>query len=173
MISKRLAGLIVVIAGQTMVMSDSHAAGVGASLSTGRATYEKFCAACHGGKGEGEKDWQRRNGFGELPAPPHDATGHTWKHADGMLYRIVLDGWRDPFNKSHRLTMPAYKDVLKPDEIRDVIDFLKTMWTPAQREAQRAESRAVPFPSEASEAIQSGPTAKLRQQQKNRQGGEK
>lgn len=141
---------VAAIAGQAMLISDARPAVVGGTFDKGRAIYEKFCASCHGVSGDGEKEWQRRNGFGELPAPPHDATGHTWKHADGMLYRIVRDGWRDPFNKSHRLTMPAYKNVLEPGEIRDVINFLKTMWMPAQRMSQKAESKAAPFPSEAS-----------------------
>src|SRR5581483_3822611 len=49
---------------------------------------------------------------------PHGPQGHTWKHSDAMLYRIVREGWRDPFNKTKRLTMPAFRDVLSPRETR-------------------------------------------------------
>lgn len=113
----------------------------------GRRVYEAQCAACHGARGEGQPHWERLNAAGELPAPPHDRSGHTWKHSDGMLYRIVAEGWRDPFNKTQRLTMPAYKETLQPSEIRAVIDYLKTMWTPQQRAFQRKESRKEPFPT--------------------------
>jgi mono/diheme cytochrome c family protein len=117
----------------------------------GKRVYQQSCAACHGAKGEGQPGWEKRNALGELPAPPHGPEGHTWKHADGMLYRIIRDGWRDPFNKTQRQTMPAFKDVLPPQEIRAVVNYLKTMWTPEQRRIQREESKRMPFPPEASE----------------------
>lgn len=145
--------LVASIAGQFMLVSDAHSAVPNSKLERGRATYERFCASCHGATGAGEKNWLKRNEFGELPAPPHDATGHTWKHSDGMLYRVVREGWRDPFNRTQRLTMPPFKEVLKPHEIRDVIDYLKTMWTPEQRKIQQADSKTAPFPSEASSAV--------------------
>lgn len=113
----------------------------------GRRIYQTQCASCHGGRGEGAADWQQPNGQGEMPAPPHDRDGHTWKHADGMLYRIVKDGWRDPFNETQRLTMPAFGQTLSPGEIRAVIDYLKTLWTPEQRRFQEEESRREPYPS--------------------------
>lgn len=110
---------------------------------------------------DGGRSWAARNrglparkvvalaAHGELPPPPHNPEGHTWKHADGMLYRIIRDGWRDPFNKTKRLTMPAYGETLAPGEIRAVITYLKTLWTPEQRRIQREESRQQPFPPEA------------------------
>jgi mono/diheme cytochrome c family protein len=115
---------------------------------SGRAIYQQYCAACHGAKGEGQPGWQQRDALGELPPPPHGPEGHTWKHGDGMLYRIIRDGWRDPFNKTKRLTMPAYKDVLSPGETKAVIAYLKTLWTPEQRSIQREESEQHPFPAE-------------------------
>jgi mono/diheme cytochrome c family protein len=118
-------------------------------INMGAKVYQQYCAACHGAKGEGQPDWERRNALGELPAPPHDPEGHTWKHADGMLYRIIRDGWRDPFNKTQRVTMPGFKDILSPQEIRAVTNYLKTMWTPEQRKIQREESQQKPFPPEA------------------------
>ncbi len=118
-------------------------------IETGRRVYETPCASCHGAQGEGAPNWQQPDVLGELPAPPHDTEGHTWKHADGMLYRIVRDGWRDPFNKTERLTMPAFGQILSPAEIRAVIDYLKTLWSPEQRRFQIEESRKAPFPREA------------------------
>jgi hypothetical protein len=48
----------------------------------GKIVYEEQCANCHGEHLEGEPNWQRRKPNGELPAPPHDASGHTWHHSD-------------------------------------------------------------------------------------------
>src|SRR5712675_455931 len=75
---------------------------------SGRAVYEQYCSSCHGAKAQGAPNWQERDANGELPAPPHNAEGHTWRHSDVDLYEMVNKGWRDPFNKSERLTMPAF-----------------------------------------------------------------
>ena len=122
---------------------DSHV------LGAGRLLYQQQCASCHGARGEGAPNWQQPDGQGELPAPPHDSEGHTWKHADAMLYRLVMQGWRDPFNKTQRLTMPGFTGILSPNEVRAVISYLKTLWTPEQLRFQWEESRNQPFPPEA------------------------
>ena len=116
------------------------------SAELGRNVYAKHCASCHGVRAEGAPNWEQPDAQGELPAPPHDAEGHTWKHSDAMLYRIVMQGWRDPFNKTKRLTMPGFSGILSPDEVRAVIAYLKTLWTPEQRRFQAEESRKQPFP---------------------------
>src|SRR5581483_456610 len=74
--------------------------GAAAQIDTEKRVYETQCASCHGKRAQGAPDWREPDANGEMPAPPHDRVGHTWKHADGMLYRIVRDGWRDPFNKT-------------------------------------------------------------------------
>ncbi len=66
-----------------------------------------------------------------------------------MLYRVVQHGWRDPFNKTQRLTMPAFQGQLSRRETIAVISYLKTLWTPEQRQFQKNESRRQPFPPEA------------------------
>lgn len=114
----------------------------------GRRIYQTYCASCHGRHGEGEANWQKPNEQGELPAPPHNGEGHTWKHGDGMLYRIIANGWRDPFNKTQRLTMPAFRQILSPQQIRSVIDYLKTLWTAEQQTFQAEESAKAPVPRE-------------------------
>lgn len=107
----------------------------------GRRIYEQYCASCHGVQGEGAENWKQRNEAGELPPPPHDETGHTWRHGDSMLFRMIAEGWRDPFNKTDHLTMPAFGDELTDGEIKAVIDYLKTLWTDDQRQYQARESR--------------------------------
>lgn len=116
-------------------------------LARGSRVYAGYCASCHGARGEGAPEWQVPNELGELPPPPHDSAGHTWKHSDAMLHRIISEGWRDPFNTTERLTMPAFADALSPTEIEAVITYLKTLWTDEQRQFQREESRDEPFPT--------------------------
>lgn len=115
----------------------------------GRGVYRQHCASCHGANGEGAPAWRRRDAQGELLAPPHGPEGHTWRHSDAMLYRMVMHGWRDPFNRTERLTMPAFAGTLTPKEVRSVIVYLKTLWTPEQRQFQREESEHQSFPTEA------------------------
>lgn len=115
-------------------------------VEAGRRIYQAQCAQCHGARAEGQPAWNHPDAAGEMPAPPHDRSGHTWKHSDAMLYRIVAEGWRDPFNKTQRLTMPSFVGTLSPQEIRDVIEYLKTLWTPRQRAFQQEESRKAPYP---------------------------
>ena len=119
------------------------------SLGPGRAIYQQHCASCHGANAEGAPNWRVRDGHGELPAPPHNAEGHTWRHSDAELYQMVKKGWRDPFNKTQRLTMPAFGEEMSPEQIRAVIAYLKTLWTPEQRQFQLEESQGHRFPSEA------------------------
>lgn len=141
---------VALLAGVSSAQASEPVSGSAADLVvTGRAIYQQFCASCHGANGEGKSGWQQRDALGELPPPPHGPEGHTWKHGDGMLYRIIRDGWRDPFNKTKRLTMPAYGEALSPGEIKAVVMYLKTLWTPEQRDVQREESKQHPFPPEA------------------------
>ncbi|SKA17236.1 c-type cytochrome [Consotaella salsifontis] len=120
-----------------------------ATVEAGRAIYGENCVACHGERGQGAENWRQPDENGNLPPPPHDASGHAWRHPDAVLYHMVLDGWRDPFNKMEDLTMPPFEGVLEPREIRAVLIYVKTLWTPEQRAAQAEESRDRPFPDEA------------------------
>lgn len=119
-----------------------------AEVRSGLTIYERYCASCHGANAQGAPNWQQRDQQGELPSPPHDSEGHTWRHSDAELYKMVSEGWRDPFNRTERLTMPAFHDVLSPRQIRAVIIYLKTLWTPEQRAYQYEQSRGRSFPPE-------------------------
>lgn len=121
-----------------MALANAPAQPSMSQIQQGEAIYRDYCAVCHGPQGEGlSADWKQRNTQGELPPPPHDETGHTWRHSDEMLYRMIREGWRDPFNKTERLTMPAFDQVLSTQEIEAVVDYLETLWTDEQRDYQR------------------------------------
>ena len=115
----------------------------------GRAVYQQHCASCHGERGEGAADWKRPGPGGVYPAPPHDSTGHTWHHADGLLYRIVASGTARTLRDTMvgpRYGMPAFDSTLSPQQIHAVITYLKAAWTPEQRRHQAEASREDPFP---------------------------
>jgi mono/diheme cytochrome c family protein len=112
-------------------------------VARGQAIYAAHCAACHGARLEGQPNWRQRDAQGLLPAPPHDATGHTWHHADEVLFRITKHGVAKAAGlKDHRSAMPAYEGVLADEEIVAVLSFIKASWPARQREAQEEVDRA-------------------------------
>ncbi len=78
-------------------------------VSRGREVFVQYCASCHGVDAQGAPDWQQPDARGDLPAPPHDDTGHTWRHSDAQLAEIIRGGLRDQFNKTPELTMPPFQ----------------------------------------------------------------
>jgi mono/diheme cytochrome c family protein len=93
-------------------------------LARGAELYQAHCVACHGGPTGGS--------ISDIP-PRHNAEGHTWHHADCDLVDIVNDGLppRDGYP-----VMPAFDDQLTDEEIRLILEHLKTWWEPDQREFQ-------------------------------------
>src|SRR5690348_1739477 len=61
-------------------------------VARGKVVYDAQCASCHGAKLEGQPDWRHRLPNGRMPAPPHDATGHTWHHSDKQLFDMTKSG---------------------------------------------------------------------------------
>lgn len=98
-------------------------------LQRGRAVYVGHCAACHGARLEGQPDWQVRGPDGLWPAPPHDASGHTWHHGDETLLRIVRDGVA-ALVPGYRTTMPAHAGIPSDAEIRDVLAWIRSTRPP-------------------------------------------
>lgn len=95
----------------------------------GRQVYGAHCAACHGVRLEGQPNWRQRDAQGRLPAPPHDASGHTWHHPDDMLIRITKLGVAKAANlTSYESSMPAYEGVLTDAEIVAVLSWIKSQW---------------------------------------------
>lgn len=104
---------------------------------SGESIYQTQCAACHGENLEGQPEWRTRDANGFLLAPPHDETGHTWHHADDLLFEITKFGPAVVINDdSYQSTMPAYKDVLSDDEIVAVLSYIKHSWPEEQRSWQ-------------------------------------
>lgn len=120
-----------------LVASDAPRAAVPAS---GQALYALHCAACHGAKLEGQPDWHTQLPSGRLPAPPHDANGHTWHHADDILIRIVRDGTAAVVGGGYESDMPGFAEVLSAAEIDAILAFIKASWPARERAHQEAVS---------------------------------
>ncbi len=101
-------------------------------LALGKQVYGAQCASCHGVALEGQPSWRERGSNGLLPAPPHDASGHTWHHPDEILFRITKHGVAKAANlASYTSAMPIYEGLLSDDEIIAVLSWIKAQW-PAQ-----------------------------------------
>ena len=108
-----------------------------AVVAAGEKIYQAQCAACHGAQMQGQPDWRARDENGMLPAPPHDETGHTWHHADDLLFEITKYGAGVVIgDASYKSMMPAYKDILTDQEIVSVLSYIKHSWPANEREWQ-------------------------------------
>ncbi len=105
-------------------------------IALGRALYDAQCARCHGKSLEGQADWQTRLPNGRLPAPPHDASGHTWHHPDKVLAGITKHGLKPYAGEDYESDMPAFAGVLGDEEIAAVIAFIKSTWPERERQYQ-------------------------------------
>lgn len=83
------------------------------SLKLGATLYKKYCASCHGGKGQG--DGPAAKGLSVAPAnlaamaPMHPDGGLAWKIANG------------------RGSMPPWKGTLTTKQIWHVVNYLKSL----------------------------------------------
>lgn len=111
-------------------------------VALGRDVYAAQCAACHGAQLEGQRDWQKRLPNGRLPAPPHDASGHTWHHPDSQLFGMTKYGIGPFAPQGYESDMPAFEGVLSDAEIAAVLSFIKSTWPRDIRQRHDALNRA-------------------------------
>lgn len=97
-------------------------------VALGERLYATSCANCHGASLEGQPNWQRRLPNGRVPAPPHDASGHTWHHPDAYLFRVTKLG-PAAYPAGHQTDMPAFGETLSDSEIAAVLAFIKSRWS--------------------------------------------
>jgi len=108
-------------------------------LALGEKLYAQHCASCHGANLEGQPDWRKRSPNGRFPAPPHDATGHTWHHPDEVLFAVTKHGLAPPYAPAgYESDMPAFGGKLSDQQIRAVVAYIESRWSPEVRK-RRAE----------------------------------
>ena len=138
-----LGGLILaVFAGRHYAQTASNAASSAEVIEQGRQIYADQCASCHGAQLEGQPDWKTPLPSGRLPAPPHDAGGHTWHHPDDILFRIVREGTAAIVGGGYESDMPGFADLLSDAEIRAVLAYIKSTWPERERTYQENVSQA-------------------------------
>ena len=97
-------------------------------VARGADIYAGECAACHGADLEGQPNWRVPGPDGMLPAPPHDASGHTWHHSDETLFTLTKYGLGGLMENPPASGMPIYDDVLTDDEIIAALSYIKSTW---------------------------------------------
>lgn len=127
--------ILAVFAGWRYAGTASTALASADIIAPGRQIYADQCAACHGAELEGQPGWRSPLPSGRLPAPPHDASGHTWHHADELLFRITKDGVAVIAGGDYKTAMPVYDGVLSDAEIVAVLSWIKAQW-PADIQAK-------------------------------------
>lgn len=115
-------------------------------VALGKSAYAQRCATCHGINLEGQPNWRDKLPSGRMPAPPHDASGHTWHHPDNVLFGITKHGlvpgkYGPP---GYQSDMPAFGNLLSEEEIWAVLAYIKSAWPPEIRAAQADVTRGAP-----------------------------
>lgn len=131
---KQVALTILVVAMAAPSLPDSQ-------VDRGKVVYGEQCSRCHGVNLEGQPNWMERLPNGRLPAPPHDASGHTWHHSDAQLFRITKEGLA-AIAPGYQSDMPAFGAVLSDEDIRAVLEFIKSTWPEREQRFQRLRSEA-------------------------------
>ena len=135
--------IILILLCSTSIASANHVL-EDRNLSAGQILYTNNCASCHGAKLEGQPNWQSPNSDGILPAPPHDATGHTWHHDNELLFEYTKLGGKGAlaargitdFNSG----MPAFDGVISDEDIWDILAFIKSTWPEREQDAQASRN---------------------------------
>ncbi|MGC2529613.1 MAG: cytochrome c [Candidatus Acidiferrum sp.] len=78
----------------------------------GGALFKAKCAACHGADGKGD------TGMGKMYKIRDLGSADVQKQSDAELTTIISDG---------KNKMPGYSKSLKPDEIKELVGFIRTL----------------------------------------------
>lgn len=139
------AGAVVIAAGAAWGLLRTKGMGIdpgnSAQVAKGRALYARHCASCHGADLKGEPDWQIRKPNGELPAPPHDASGHTWHHPEDQLFAIIKHGMARFAPPDYKTAMPSFVGILTDAEIKAVLAYIESTWPPEIMERRAAMTK--------------------------------
>lgn len=91
-----------------------------AEVDRGAAVYRAHCANCHGRQGEATTGWRTPGADGKYPPPPLDDSAHAWHHSSETLEKMIRVGGSG---------MPAWDGRLTDQQIRDVVAWIKSLWS--------------------------------------------
>lgn len=74
--------------------------------------YKSKCSACHGADGKGDTPVGKKMGIRDLASP------EAQKMSDDELTAVIADG---------KDKMPSYKKSLKPDQIKDLVGYIRSL----------------------------------------------
>lgn len=92
-------------------------------VSIGKPLYAEYCAGCHGGSGQGGRNWDRLGKDGNYPPQPLNGAGHSWHHSRDSLEKTIAKGGTHP-----GATMPGFEDVLNYQQRLAVIAAFQEFW---------------------------------------------
>jgi cbb3-type cytochrome c oxidase subunit III len=86
------------------------------SITTGKQTFTRYCANCHGLNAEGGPG-------NDLVPPAPDLTGKEWRHGstDGEIFNTIKNGVPPELN------MGAWGDQLKDQDIWNVVNYIRSL----------------------------------------------
>jgi len=122
-----LAALMIFLTARATPPSQSMNVRVSDSAPSGAILYAQYCANCHGANLQGQPNWQQANADGSYPAPPHDASGHTWHHSDAWLIAVTTYGGAAVTGVKTN-AMPGFQNQLSDTEIALIINYIKSTW---------------------------------------------
>ena len=83
------------------------------------------CSSCHLQDGVGEppipRSIRRPDYFTAMPL---NESSHAWHHGDEQLMQMILKG-----TTRSRTRMPAWEGVLSGEQVRDLIAYMKSLWS--------------------------------------------
>ena len=74
--------------------------------------YKGKCSACHGADGKGDTAMGKKMGLRDFASP------EVQKMSDDQLSTIIADG---------KDKMPSYKKSLKPEQVKDLVGFIRSL----------------------------------------------
>ncbi len=103
---------IVAVTACVVVIGITLLSGAAQAQSGGEALYKTKCVACHGADGKGETAVGKANKIRDL------GSADVQKQSDDDLSGIIGNG---------KGKMPAYGKSLKPEQIKDLVAFLRSL----------------------------------------------